>query len=90
MDAKNLKLLQEHHLYWENHKEFQQALQTYLKNNNLTLPSNIRYGSGIDLVSVDVDGKPVLIISLPPISNYPVKETKYTDMYLRTTDAIAV
>ena len=68
---------------WKDHKELQGALQAYLTEHDLTLPYNTRYESGIDCVAVIVQDDPVLIIGLPPVSNYHVRETEHTDKYLR-------
>ena len=68
---------------WKEHKELQQALQTYLSKHNLMLSGSVVYESGIDCVYVIVQDNPVFIVGLPPVSNYPVRETEYTDKYLR-------
>lgn len=74
---------------WKEHKELQRALQAYLHEKNLILNGEEVYQSGIDCVGIFIDNHIVLSIGLPPVSNYPVQETQYTDKYLRTINAIA-
>ena len=66
------------------------AIHTYLKNNGLSLPDDVRYEYIIDGVYVLIDDKPVLRVGLPPVSNYPVRETEHTNRYLRGRKTVAV
>ena len=66
-------------------RELMSAVQDYINSNGLQLDSRARFGWGIDCVSVEVDNHVVLWISLPPLSNYGIHETEYTDKYLRKT-----
>ena len=75
---------------WKEHREMQHALYTYLLECNLTLSDNVSFESGIDCVFVLVDDDPVLIIGLPPVSNYTVRETAHTDKHLRPGKSVAV
>jgi hypothetical protein len=84
------KLLQQQNIYWKEHQELQQALKKYTMAHGLELSGDESYGSGIDCVFVYIDKKPVFIIGLPPVSNYPVDETEYTNKYLRPVEAVAV
>ena len=59
------------------------AVNDYLTSRGLVLPHNVRYGYMIDAAYVEVDDKTVLVIGLPPVSNFPVRETEYTNRYLR-------
>ena len=74
---------------WKNHTEFQQALKKYLFINNLKL-ENESYESGIDCVGVFIKDVLVLSVGLPPVSNYNIHKTKYTEKYLRINDLVAV
>ena len=75
---------------WEGHEELQEALQEYLSAHGLALSGDESYQSGIDCVGVFIQDCLVLSISLPPVSNYRVRETIHTDKYLRTVNAVAV
>lgn len=75
---------------WKEEKDFQDALQAYLREHDLVLLDDAVYESGIDCVGVFVQDVPVLIVGLPPPSNYRVEETEHTDKYLRTPVAVAV
>ena len=66
------------------------AVSDYLLSHGLSLPEGVTYEYIIDGIYVCVEDYPVLVIGLPPVSNYPVDETEYTDKYLRVTCAIAV
>ena len=74
----------------QNHKEIQNAINVFLKKNNLALTGQERFSWGIDCVGVFADGLLVLNIGLPPISNYPVSETEHTRKYLQAANPIAV
>ena len=71
-------------------KELQKAIQTYLIERGLELCDNVVYEPGIDFVGVFVEDNMVLSIGLPPVSNYSIEETKYTDIYLRKGKSLAV
>ena len=71
-------------------KELQKAIQIYLSERGLVLSDDAVYVPGIDCVGVFIENNLVLSIGLPPVSNYPVRETKYTDKYLRTGKSVAV
>ena len=75
---------------WEEYGEFQKALNDYLIKSNMRLDVDFTYKFGIDCVFVFAEDKPVFIIGLPPPSNYRVRETEYTDKYMRFEEAIAV
>ena len=79
-------------LNWEpkNDKNIQNAVQAYLSERNLTLSDDAEYEAGIDYVSIEICGVPVLEVNLPPVSNYSIDETKYTYMYLRAKEPVAV
>ena len=64
-------------------KQVSPSLNTYLIENGLLLDDSAKYQYGIDFVEVSVEGKPVFIISLPPVSNYEIDETEYTRQYLK-------
>ena len=66
-------------------KALQKALQSYLSKHGLALTGREIYKPGIDFASVSVDGFQVLTINLPPVSNYDVEETEYTNTYLKKT-----
>jgi hypothetical protein len=68
---------------WKEDVEFQNALQKYLCEHSLTLPENAEYRSAIDGVFIYTDKDMVLRVGLPPVSNYSVRETEYTDKYMR-------
>ena len=71
--------------YWKEHKGVQAALNKYLTSKGLSLPDNVQYSTGIDFVAVMVDDFEILDVCLPPVSNYNVRETKYTHRFLRAT-----
>ena len=75
---------------WKEHGELQDALQVYLTEQDLMLPDDTIYESGIDCVFVIVQDDPVLIIGLPPVSSYPVRETVHTSKHLRMAKSVAV
>ena len=75
---------------WNEHRELQKALQDYLLDHEIELRGTETYESGIDCVFVCIEGDPVLIIGLPPVSNYTVNETEFTNKYLRTGKLVAV
>ena len=63
--------------------ELQQALKNYLSEHGLHLPSDFEFNVCIDGVDVCIEGHSILEIGLPPVSNYSIDETEYTDKYLR-------
>ena len=69
-------------------EKLQKAVRDYLTNHNLVLGDNAEYKPIIDGVDIMVSGFPVLMIGLPPVSNYSVRETKYTNKYLRQMAAV--
>ena len=68
---------------WKTHKELQHALRAHLSIRGFVLTGDETYSSGIDCVFVYIADDPVFIIGLPPVSDYPVKETKFTDRYFQ-------
>jgi hypothetical protein len=82
--------LERSHKEIQNHKEIQQALSGYLERNNLALTGQERFSWGIDCVGVFVGELLILNIGLPPVSNYPVRETEHTRKYLQVSEPIAV
>ena len=83
------KLMEEFQNKCKSNKDFQNAISNYAKAHNLVLPDNITYDGGIDFFDVRVDDKPVLIVCLPPVSNYNVRETEHTRKLLKTTHETA-
>jgi len=72
-------------------KPLMQAINDYLKKNNLLLPSNAEIVGGIDFFEVYVENVPVLFIGdRPPTVIFEIHETEYTDRYLRPQVSIAV
>jgi hypothetical protein len=67
----------------EKDEKIQRAIQRYLSEHNSVLSDDVKYEAGIDFVSVEIDGKSVLIVCLSPMSDYKVRKTEYTDKYLR-------
>jgi hypothetical protein len=80
------EILESQRAAWKADKELQQAIQAYLKRHNLTIDPDFVCKTGIDCVFVCVDDKRVLVVGLPPVSNYEIDETEYTDMYLRVEE----
>ena len=74
----------------KNDKKVIEAVNNYLLANDLILPNDVVYEYIIDGIYVCVKKQPVLIIGLPPVSDYSIEETEYTNTYLRVTNAIAV
>jgi len=74
----------------EEEPEVVKAVNAYLQKHGLVLPRDARFGYIIDGVYVYVEEHPVLCVGLPPVSNYPVDETEYTNKYLRAYEAVAV
>ena len=68
----------------------QQAINGYLVKNGLSLIGDVTYDPCIDGVDVCVSGNPVLMIGLPPVSNYSIHETEYTNKFLRTRKVAVV
>ena len=79
------RILEEFQIECENDRDFQNAISNYAKKHNLVIPDEVTYTFGIDFYDVRVDNKPVLIVSLPPVSNYVVDETEHTRKLLKTT-----
>jgi len=71
-------------------KELQQAIHNYARRHNLILDLNIEYKPVIDGVYLYVSNHVVLRVGLPPVSNYNIRETEYTDKYLRAKELVAV
>ena len=65
------------------------AISDYVSTNNLILDEKHELTPIIDGVFVEVDGKPVLIVGLPPVSNYNVRETEHTRRYLKAKKTVA-
>jgi len=74
--------LEAHQIECMENEKMQEAIQKYVEEHDLYLPQNITYSFGIDFYDVRVDDKPVLIVSLPPMSDYEIEETKFTRRYL--------
>ena len=74
----------------EDDQRAMKAISDYLSIRGLYLPNNIKYEYVIDGIYALVDDCPVLMIGLPPVSNYPVEETEHTRKYLRTKLPIAI
>ena len=71
---------------WGKDVEFQKALCDYLSSKKMYFNGEMTFESIIDGVFVYVNGnedEPVLIVGLPPVSNYEIEETEYTSKYLR-------
>ena len=75
---------------YKSNDELQIAIQTYLSEHGLFLSENVKYEPVIDGVHVLINNDVVLRIGLPPVSNYPVRETEYTDKYLREKNSVAI
>ena len=71
-------------------KNIQNAVREYLHEHNLKLEGDAEYVPGIDYVSIEICGIPVLEVNLPPVSNYSIGETEHTRKYLRKKELIAV
>ena len=83
-------MLDEFHFDFWNNAELQEAIRDYTENRGLFLPEDARFSPGIDCVGVFIKGRLVLSVGLPPVSNYEIRETEYTDKYLRKRKPIAV
>jgi len=70
---------------WDPKKDenIQKAVSTFLSEHNYVLTDDAVYKPIIDGVDIIVSGVTVLMIGLPPVSDYSVRETKYTERYLR-------
>ena len=71
---------------WEEYTEFQQALKAHLIKRSMRLDADFVFEFGIDCVFVYIEDKPVLIVGLPPVSDYEIDETEHTAQYLRTEE----
>jgi len=80
---KDKDLLESFHEDFSKDKNLQRSIQNYAEKHGLFLPDKILYVPGIDYVSVEIEGNPVFIVGLPPVSNYSIRETEYTDKYMR-------
>ena len=83
-------LLESFHDEYSKDENLQSSLLHYLAEKGIDLPSNVKFYPGIDFVGVYVHDLCVLMVSLPPISNYIVDETEHTDKYLRKPAQVAV
>ena len=61
----------------------QSALWSYLSKKELSPTDKMRFEAGLDAVAVVINDEIVLIISLPPVSNYNIYETEHTHKYLK-------
>ena len=86
---KDRALLASSHKAIANDKNVQEAIKSYADTHGLVLPNDVVFGYIIDGVHVYVDDHVVLRIGLPPVSNYPVRETEHTDKYLRARKSSA-
>ena len=83
------RILQEHQEKCKKNQLLQDAIRKYIDKHDLIMPTNIDYGFGIDFFDVWVKGEQVLIIGLPPNSNYEVFSTEHTSKYLKKRAKIA-
>jgi len=81
--SKDDSLLESFHDWCMKNDDLQNAVNEFVEKRGLFLPDNVRYISGIDFAEARIDDDPVFWIGLPPVSNYPVRETKHTYKYLR-------
>ena len=88
-DKDKSKLLGMHNRFKSN-SDLQKAISDYSERQGLILPEDIRFSPGIDYVDVRFQDHSVLIVCLPPVSNYNIHETEYTDEYLRPQKVEAV
>ncbi|MCL2107852.1 MAG: hypothetical protein FWH20_00710 [Oscillospiraceae bacterium] len=68
----------------ENDLQVQKAVQNFMSENKYTFSRPVEYKPLIDGVDVCIDDLPVLMIGLPPVSDYSVMETKHTYKYLKS------
>jgi len=71
----------------------QSAIQSYLIENDLYFAGKMLFSPSIDSVCVYADSynnDPMLLICLPPISNYEIMETEHTRKYIHQRKSIAV
>jgi hypothetical protein len=54
------------------------AVRDYVDAHGFILPEDADFQPSIDCVMIFVDNKHALTVGLPPVSQYPVKETEYT------------
>jgi hypothetical protein len=90
LTEKDKVMLKAFHNEFKNDMALQNAILNYTQKHGLLFPIDAIFEPSIDCVFVCVDDKPVLVVGLPPVSYYPVRETEFTDRYLRQREAIAV
>jgi len=84
------ELLDSFHEQFMRNDELQNAIKIYFMAHGATMPKGIRFTPGIDYVEARIDDIPILIIGLPPVSDYFVRETEYTNEYTHPQMAVAV
>ena len=62
--------------------KLQEAIKNYLIAHNYRSDVEMDYEAGIDFVQTQINEIPVLIIGLPPVSNYSIEETEHAKKYL--------
>ena len=90
LSDKDREMLLSSHKAIANDKNIQGAISDYVKAHGLILPHEVVFEYVIDGVHLLIDDNVVLRIGLPPVSNYPVRETEHTRKYLRKREPIAV
>ena len=83
-------LLEAFHKEYKSDEQLQNAILDYTEKHGLVLPDDVLYVPGIDFIEVRIGEIPILTVGLPPVSNYPVRETEHTDKYLRPGKSVAV
>ena len=90
LTEKDIEFLHFCHNELKNNDDLNKAVNEYTNKHGLSLPDTALYVPGIDFVSIEINGVSVLIINLPPVSNYSIDETEHTSRYLRSAKALAV
>ena len=75
---------------WDPKKDdkLQHALQNYLSQRGLVMSDKAKYDVIIDGVDITIDGFVVLEIGLPPVSDYSINETEFTNKFLKPANTL--
>jgi len=74
----------------EDDQRAMKAISDYLSVRGLYFPDNVKFEYVIDGIYALIDDYPILMIGLPPVSNYPVEETEHARKYLRAKLPVAI
>ena len=90
LTKKDKEMLSRFHEQFAKNEDLLNAVNDYFVAYGAIVPEGLKFSPGIDYVEARIDDMPILVIGLPPISNYVARKTEYTDRYLYPQASIAV